>query len=207
MKAQFLAEGGETEVVEFVNTEAAENTDSEESGDSVPEFEETATEAVETSEVTPEIEEVGEVEVQDDDQEDSLRELFTRNIDLQPDDLTTDISSQATKGSATIEMNTGDKIQFSFSGFGKSKDGVKTGRESVSLKINGKKITPVVAKRMGYKGKLKDLYDLEALADFYFGYYLPDTYECFEGCEEELNQTINQNDENDENDDNYSSEY
>jgi len=201
MKAQLLAEGGDvSEVVDGVETDP--------NGTDTLEFEENPSESPETSEEGMEGEMEGEVEVEaipeveseeivdEGVNDDSLMAYFTKNIDLKPDDITTDISSTATKGKATIEMNTGDKIEFSFSGFSKEGDGEKTGKEVVNLKINKKKITPVVAKKMGYKGRLKDLYDLEHLADFYFGYYLPDTYKCFEGCEDEL--TENQNDKDDE---------
>jgi len=198
MKAQLLAEGGDVseEVVDGVETEA-NGTDTLEFEENPPQSPETSEEGVEQEgeievegEGIPEAEEIVDESVDDD----NLTAYFTKTIDLKPDDITTDISSTATKGKATIEMNTGDKIEFSFSGFSKTGNGEKTGKEVVNLKINKKKITPVVAKKMGYKGRLKDLYDLEHLADFYFGYYLPDTYKCFEGCEDELTQ----NDKDDE---------
>ena len=194
IKSQLLlAEGGDVE------EEVVDTAETVQSGSDVPEFEENPPESLETSEGVADMEQIeGDEVIEGEDivDDDSLATYFTRNIDLKPDDITTDIDKSATKGKATIEMNTGDKIEFSFSGFSKVEDEVKTGREMVNLKINKKKITPVVAKKMGYKGRLKDLYDLEHLADFYFGYYLPDTYKCFEGCEEELShkkEELNQN--------------
>ncbi len=194
MKAQLLAEGGD------VSEEVVETAETQSNGTDTLEFEENPVESPQIGEEGEVVEEVvadeGLEAVEDHDE--SLRGYFTRNIDLKPEDIDTDLAESATKGKATITMNTGDKIEFSFSGFSKVEDDEKTGKEVVSLKINKKKITPVVAKKMGYKGRLKDLYDLENLADFYFGYYLPDTYKCFEGCEDELTESINQNDKDDE---------